>query len=48
MCTQTTCTIGEGRSPFYGDGRHFTNSGSSKAMAPFWPILEALVRGSPQ
>ncbi len=47
MCTQTTCTIGEGRSPYYGDTRHFTNSGSSKAMAPFWPTLEALVRASP-
>jgi peptidoglycan/LPS O-acetylase OafA/YrhL len=44
MCTETTCTIGEGRSPYYGDGRHFTNSGSSKAMTPFWPTLEALVR----
>jgi peptidoglycan/LPS O-acetylase OafA/YrhL len=43
MCTEATCTIGEGRAPFYGDGRHFTNSGSSRAMAPFWPTLEALV-----
>jgi hypothetical protein len=44
LCAATTCTIGEGRTPYYGDSRHFTNAGSVRALAPFWPTLEALVQ----
>jgi peptidoglycan/LPS O-acetylase OafA/YrhL len=46
MCATTTCTIGEGRTPYYGDSRHFTNAGSVRAMAPFWPTLDALVQAA--